>query len=303
MKSVAIVLVLLPLAASAATITVNTRADSRRAGNRACMLREAIANVNAASDTTKGDCTAGSGTGDTIIFSLTLPATITLRRQLSLSRDVTITGPGPDLLASDGRHARRVVHVTAGGTSISDLTIQNGLARYPHAQGGGILVDNGAALALTNCTLSGNAANSTRRGSGIGGGIAVYGTAVLTNCTLSNNTATGGPGYLSSFGGRAGAIGIAERASATLTNCTFSGNTADHYGGGVLNSGTTTLTQCTVTGNSARLGSGVLNTGTSPAIDAGDDAVTGPPDNLTTDQRGLPRLSGVHVDIGAYEVQ
>ena len=41
----------------------------------------------------------------------------------------------------------------------------------------------------------------------------------------------------------------------------------------------------------------------SPAIDAGDDAVIGPPDNLTTDQRGLPRLSGAHVDIGAYEVQ
>ena len=43
--------------------------------------------------------------------------------------------------------------------------------------------------------------------------------------------------------------------------------------------------------------------GASPAIDAGDDSVTGPPDNLTTDQRGRPRLSGAHVDIGAYEVQ
>jgi hypothetical protein len=41
----------------------------------------------------------------------------------------------------------------------------------------------------------------------------------------------------------------------------------------------------------------------SPAIDAGDDAVTGPPDNLTTDQRGLPRKAGAHVDIGAYEMQ
>ena len=41
----------------------------------------------------------------------------------------------------------------------------------------------------------------------------------------------------------------------------------------------------------------------SPAIDAGDDAVIGPPHNLTTDQRGLPRLAGAHVDIGAYEVQ
>ncbi|MFI5365855.1 MAG: choice-of-anchor Q domain-containing protein [Candidatus Binatia bacterium] len=39
----------------------------------------------------------------------------------------------------------------------------------------------------------------------------------------------------------------------------------------------------------------------SPAIDAGDDAVTGAPLNLTTDQRGLPRKAGMHVDIGAYE--
>jgi hypothetical protein len=43
--------------------------------------------------------------------------------------------------------------------------------------------------------------------------------------------------------------------------------------------------------------------GASPAIDAGDDAVTGPPLSLTTDQRGLPRLFGAHVDIGAYEAQ
>src|SRR5439155_23762631 len=33
----------------------------------------------------------------------------------------------------------------------------------------------------------------------------------------------------------------------------------------------------------------------SPAIDAGDDTLTG------TDQRGFPRLSGAHVDIGAFE--
>lgn len=33
----------------------------------------------------------------------------------------------------------------------------------------------------------------------------------------------------------------------------------------------------------------------SPALDAGDDTLTG------TDQRGRPRRSGTHVDIGAYE--
>jgi Calx-beta domain len=41
----------------------------------------------------------------------------------------------------------------------------------------------------------------------------------------------------------------------------------------------------------------------SPAIDAGDDTITGPPLNLTTDQRGRPRPAGAHVDIGAFELQ
>jgi hypothetical protein len=41
----------------------------------------------------------------------------------------------------------------------------------------------------------------------------------------------------------------------------------------------------------------------SSAIDAGDDSVLGPPDSLTTDQRGLPRKSGPHVDVGAFEFQ
>jgi hypothetical protein len=39
----------------------------------------------------------------------------------------------------------------------------------------------------------------------------------------------------------------------------------------------------------------------SPAIDAGDDLVLADPWNLTTDQRGLARKQGNHVDIGAYE--
>ena len=41
----------------------------------------------------------------------------------------------------------------------------------------------------------------------------------------------------------------------------------------------------------------------SPAIDAGDDALLAAPFTLTTDQRGLPRKSGAHVDIGAFELQ
>lgn len=39
----------------------------------------------------------------------------------------------------------------------------------------------------------------------------------------------------------------------------------------------------------------------SPAFDAGDDALLDPPYSLTTDQRGQPRKSYAHVDIGAFE--
>jgi hypothetical protein len=38
----------------------------------------------------------------------------------------------------------------------------------------------------------------------------------------------------------------------------------------------------------------------SPAIDAGDPAFVAPP---STDQRGLPRVSGARIDIGAAERQ
>ena len=54
---------------AANTITVNTLSDSSTAGDGLCSLREAIANANSASDTTMGDCVAGTG-NDTIVFSL-----------------------------------------------------------------------------------------------------------------------------------------------------------------------------------------------------------------------------------------
>jgi CSLREA domain-containing protein len=65
----ALALLLLPAAVLANTITVNTNADNATAGDSSCTLREAINNANSDSDTTSGDCTAGSGT-DTIQFNI-----------------------------------------------------------------------------------------------------------------------------------------------------------------------------------------------------------------------------------------
>ena len=52
--------------AHAATLSVNSTSDNLIAADGNCTLREAINNANTDSDTTGGDCLAGSGT-DTII--------------------------------------------------------------------------------------------------------------------------------------------------------------------------------------------------------------------------------------------
>src|SRR5262245_22267818 len=75
-------------------IAVNTLSDSSTAGDRQCGLREAINNANRKSDTTRGDCSAGTGK-DTI--SLKLGGTITLRSTLP-----TITNRSSGWLTIDG---------------------------------------------------------------------------------------------------------------------------------------------------------------------------------------------------------
>jgi CSLREA domain-containing protein len=87
-----------PETARAATITVNTLADESTAGDGLCLLREAINNANSASDTTGGDCVAGTGT-DTINFSVS--GTIKLSRPLpNIIRHLTINS-GHAILIDD----------------------------------------------------------------------------------------------------------------------------------------------------------------------------------------------------------
>src|SRR5262245_22011034 len=83
-------LMFLPTPASASTIVVASKADNDTAGNGECTLREALANVNAAADTTSGDCVAGTGAGDAIRFAFAMPATIRLvLGELLIQRNVT----------------------------------------------------------------------------------------------------------------------------------------------------------------------------------------------------------------------
>jgi CSLREA domain-containing protein len=243
--------------ALAATITVTTVADENGTGPN-CSLREAIASANGDADV--GGCVGvGAYGADTIVFgsTLSLPATITLTDPagaLTVSSDVTITGPGATQLAIDGNHTTRVFSITTGQVMMSGLTIQHGNSALTpdNALGGGIY--NTGTLTLTNCTLSGNSAAALVEGfelQGYGGCIYNTGTLTLTNCTLSSNSAAG-------YGG-----GIYNLGMLTLANCTLSGNSADGVflfltpGGGILNanggsvenSGTLTVSNSTFLGN------------------------------------------------------
>lgn len=102
-----------------------------------CSLREAI---KAASD------------GDTITFNSSVSGNIQLNSDLpTISDDVTITGPGADVLAVDGQDSHRPFTIVSGATVvISGLTITNGKA----PTGGG--VRNAGTLTLEECAVSGN---------------------------------------------------------------------------------------------------------------------------------------------------
>ncbi len=188
----------------------------------------------------------------------------------AIATDTTIDGGS--LITISGGNSVGVFSVNTGvNFTVQNLTIANGNS----ASDGGAIYNEGAALALQDCTLSGNSARSgggiynkdgtlSVQGCTLSGNSADYGGAIynvgnstltLTNCAVSGNSA-----------GNRGA-GIYNYGNSTLTNCTLSGNTATVYGGGIHNEGTLTLTNTTLSGNSVV--GGDIHYGLGGAIDNG----------------------------------
>jgi hypothetical protein len=178
--------------------------------------------------------------------------------ELGITNDMTISGPGADLLTVSGNNASRVFNVSgAGPVSISGMTIRRGAADV----GAGIY--NGATtLNLDEVTLMENAATA------FGGGLASPGGGEIniTNSAIINNSAGNEAGGLESQGVSG------SPASVTLSNCTMAGNTANGagFGGAISNvatggSATLTLRDCTIANNTGANGAGVLN-----AVNSGD---------------------------------
>jgi predicted outer membrane repeat protein len=188
------------------------------------------------------------GGGNRIIFSNTVTGTITLTNALGewlISRDITITGPGPNILALSGNNStNRLFRLTNNANvTITGLTITAGRVN----NSGGAIKQQSGTLILNDCNFLANNGDRAFLGEA-GGAIYAFGTVLANRCTFSGNVADAG-GAIYSMG------------TCSANNCTFFGNVGTHGGGGIYNVGTLSVTNCTLSGNHANsdAGGGVYN--------------------------------------------
>lgn len=284
--------------AASATFTVTSTADSG-AGS----LRQAIVDAESTAD------------DDTIVFdaSFSTPQTITLSTALpTITKPLTIIGPGQDLLTIDGGGAVRPFYLVGDGTvppmqvNISDLTIDNGAAN----KGAGAYLMKSEAT-FTRVTLSNNASTSSGGAlqvefSGVtlidstleDNSAATYGGGIYTDYTLVDSTYT----YLDVRGSTiqrnaaASGGGIFAFRSFTLTDDTIADNSATGWGGGIYQAGSyaNSITRTSLTGNTAAVAGGALALGPSrgyrgqTVIDSSD--ISG---NSATNGNGVAIISTV----------
>ena len=248
------------------------------------------------------------------------PNDVTIQGDLTTGSTVNGNGVGPVFLVG-GSHT----------ATFKNLTITNGNAGDATGNAGGAITSGGdTTITVVGCTITGNAATGTENAGG-----AIYnandGTLTIINSTITSNTAE--------FGGAIQNQGTTTLVNTTITGNTAS----SEGGGGISNAtGTLNFTNTIIAGNTGGdiVGNGAIGTNDhnlvqdgsgsaalsgdpklgplqnnggptstqallqgSPAINAGDNAVTGGPLDLTTDQRGtgFPREYCGHVDIGAFE--
>ena len=238
---------------------------------------------------------AAAAPNDTITFSVTGVITIT-SGQMDIAKNLTISGPGADVLAINGNNASGIFIVEPGyAVQISDLAIKNGRNPFGTDSGGvqsygaltlfnttfisntgyyGAAVYSSGALTLSNSSFISNTSRAQ------GGALFINGRASLADTSFGSNTvigqsSQGGAIYVNTgalnvtngtfisntAGGDGGAI--AAFAPTTLISSSLTGNDGGYYGGAIVITSTLQLISSTLTRNSASNAAGGIwiNTG------------------------------------------
>ncbi|HVE58033.1 MAG TPA: FG-GAP-like repeat-containing protein [Pyrinomonadaceae bacterium] len=210
----------------AATLTVTNTNDSGAGSLRQAVLDSNVNNQN-----------------DTIVFDMTVfstPQTITLTsgqivilpdRAVGISKTLTISGPGANLLTINGNNNGRIF-------GIDTYTVIDGVKIT-----GGNGQDSG-----TNPNIN-----------SLGGAIAMYGGTFdqpeLQNLVLKNSIVSGNQTVINS--GSGGALYLAGKV--TIMNSTISNNTSSIYGGAIYNISKLTVINSTISDNTAALTGGIYS--------------------------------------------
>src|SRR5262249_3051238 len=212
--------------------------------------------------------------GGTVDFQPGLTGTITLTTgELAIGRNMTIAGPGADVITVSGNHRSRVFNTSATVT-ISGLTITDGESSAP---GGG--VRNTGTLTIADSVVTGNAVHQIGDYSS-GGGIYNDGTLTVSDSLVIGNTVTVtnpsgyahgyGGGISSGFGPRVTITNSVIRGNTATTNAPLVSNTYSSGGGFFRRNAVVTVTDSTFSDNVSEGNSGAFGGG----IDTYDETVT-----------------------------
>jgi predicted outer membrane repeat protein len=288
-------------------------------------LRQAIVDANLA---------PGS---DTVIFSGSVftdatPDTIKLTQlltPLSISSDITITGPGSGLLTIDGNKGTGIFQVTTAGilnivgvsiiqasntaiTNLGTLTINNSYFQDNKSTGvfGGAIDNDGGTVSINNSQFVKNSAAQR------GGAIWNNGALTITNTSFVGNSANLGGGAIYTnapastvnistgifsdnvtLGSEGGGGLLIAGGNVSVIRTSFTGNGAID-GGGIWNGGGLTVTNSTFSNNEAGNSGGGIRLGVA-AAKATLNNVTMTLNTADADSNGLGDGGGISVFAGA----
>jgi hypothetical protein len=232
---------------------VNDLSDLHNTGGTSCVTASSTCTLRAAIEAT---VTTGASR---VILVPAGTISLTAASPLNIDQGMEIYGNCQSGTTVDGLLGTAILNITAGPTTVANLTIQNGSVFDEGGAGVSIWAASGNVnTTLNNVIVKNNQITGGSIGTDDGAGIMVSGASagskgvlVLSNSTVSgnvNNAATG------SFGG---GIGFANFSQGTITNTVISDNQGISLGGGIsVRSATVSIAQSLFYNNSATGGFG-----------------------------------------------